>query len=227
MSLQIATVSRVPEILKAVFALGPDRRATFYDVDWDEYESLLDELEGSPGKRVYYDKGTLEIISVGYEHERRKELLAGMVDILAEESGRELIPAGSLTLKLKHLRKGAEPDTCFFLRNVDQMLGKDSYDLRHDPPPDLVIEVDITHPSHSKFDIYAKLGVAEFWRYSDHGIEIFELIDGEYVEQDASPAFPFVRSEELSRFLDDYAGKGQLAANRAFRDFVRPRLQAS
>ena len=227
MSLQIATVSRVPEILKAIFALGPDQRAMVYDVEWEEYESLLDELEGSPGKRVYYDEGTLDILSVGFGHERRKESLARMVDVLAEESERELVPAGSLTLKLKRLRKGAEPDSCFFIRNADQMIKKDDYDLRHDPPPDLVIEVDITHPSHSKFDIYASLGVSEFWRYSGSRIEIFELIDGEYVEQDISPAFPFVRAEELSRFLDDYVSKSNLAANRAFRDFVRPRLQAS
>ncbi|MEK7830727.1 MAG: Uma2 family endonuclease [Acidobacteriota bacterium] len=227
MSVQVATISRVPQILKTIATLKQGEWATFRDVDWDEYEELLAELEGNPGKRVYYNEGVLEIMSVSFAHERRKELLARMVDILAEESEMELIPGGSTTLKLQGLRKGAEPDASFFLRNADLMMGKEDYDLRHDPPPDLVIEVDISHPSHSKFDLYAKLGVPEFWRYDDSRIEVYELVDGEYVERDESPIFSFVSAAELSKFLDDYHDKGQITAIRAFREFVNSRLQTS
>jgi Uma2 family endonuclease len=37
--------------------------------------------------------------------------------------------------------------------------------LKVDPPPDLAVEVDISHGSRSKFRIYARLKVKELWRF--------------------------------------------------------------
>jgi len=37
-------------------------------------------------------------------------------------------------------------------------------DLAVDPPPDLVIEIDIPSPSFSKLPIYADMGVPDVWR---------------------------------------------------------------
>ena len=44
------------------------------------------------------------------------------------------------------------------------MAGK-TVDLRSDPPPDIVVEVDITHTDIDKNRLYASLGVPEFWRF--------------------------------------------------------------
>lgn len=37
--------------------------------------------------------------------------------------------------------------------------------LESDPPPDLVLEIDITSSSLDKRPIYAAFGVSELWRY--------------------------------------------------------------
>ena len=43
-------------------------------------------------------------------------------------------------------------------------------DLRRDPPPDLVIEVDVTHSSVPRMPIYAALGVPEVWRLAEGAV---------------------------------------------------------
>jgi Uma2 family endonuclease len=59
-----------------------------------------------------------------------------------------------------------------------------------DPPPDLVIEVDITSPSLDKFPIYARLGVREVWGYDAARASIFVLEVGESAEAGESAALP-------------------------------------
>ena len=40
---------------------------------------------------------------------------------LAEETGLDVMAAGSTTFKRKSLRKGAEPDASFYIRNIDRV----------------------------------------------------------------------------------------------------------
>jgi|SRR5829696_2309807 len=59
----------------------------------------------------------------------------------------------------EHLERGFEPDSCFYIQNEEEVCGKDRMDPAVDPPPDLVIEIDITDPSLNKLPIYAQMGV--------------------------------------------------------------------
>ena len=43
-------------------------------VGWDEYEELLEELEGKRHVRISYDNGTMEIITLSPEHEEPSRL---------------------------------------------------------------------------------------------------------------------------------------------------------
>ncbi|MBO0719619.1 MAG: Uma2 family endonuclease, partial [Blastocatellia bacterium] len=45
-------------------------------------------------------------------------------------------------------------------------------DFRVDPPPDIVVEIDIHHSSVAKLPIYAALGVPEIWRYDGYTLKI-------------------------------------------------------
>jgi len=56
------------------------------------------------------------------------------------------------------------------------MAGQDTIDLATDPPPDLVVEVDITHPSLDKFPIYASLRVPEVWRHDGEPCSFFACV---------------------------------------------------
>ncbi len=68
-------------------------------------------------------------------------------------------PRGSATWKRKKIHKGAEPDTSFYVANAPRIIGKRKLDLESDPPPDIVVEIDTTNESLTKFSIYAGVGV--------------------------------------------------------------------
>src|SRR5438046_9570204 len=95
---------------------------------------------------------------VGLAQEDPNRTLAQLVAIVAEETDQDLFLAGSPTFKRKDLAKGFEPDSCFYIDHAEQVRGKEELDLVTDPPPDLVIEVDITRSSLSRFPIFAALG---------------------------------------------------------------------
>jgi Uma2 family endonuclease len=115
--------------------------------------------------RITYDRGALEIMTLSPEHERLKHLLGYFILILVEELGWNMAGFGSMTFKRKRHQRGLEPDECYWIENELAVRGKDRIDLRRDPPPDLVIEIDWTHSSLDRLAIFAILGVPEVWRF--------------------------------------------------------------
>lgn len=224
MSAQTVT-SRVPEILAILDSLEAGERHLLRDVSWDEYEQLLNELGGGYAPRINYEKGTLELMAPLFIHERDKELVSMLVRTLAEESGLEVLAAGSTTFKRKTLRTGAEPDACFYIHNIDQVVGKNAIDLHTDPPPDLVIEIDVTHSQQSKIKTYARFGVPEFWRFDGKRAEIFELVGKSYVARESSLAFPILRAEDVGALIEQNRSKGDIAATKSFRKWAQARKQ--
>jgi len=117
-------------------------------ISWQTYERLLTELSDRR-LRLTYNRGSLEIVSPSPEHEFGKEMLGRFVETLAEEFEIEIYPLGSTTFKRPEL-SGAEPDKCFYIRNISAVQGKARLDPFEDPAPDLIIEVDITSSSHNR-----------------------------------------------------------------------------
>jgi Uma2 family endonuclease len=74
-------------------------------------------------------------------------------------------------------------------------------DLQIDPPPDLVVEVDITHTDIDKLSLYANLGIPEFWRYNGRVWRIYQLDNEVYREVETSLTFPMVAKAKLYEFL--------------------------
>ncbi|HJQ23659.1 MAG TPA: Uma2 family endonuclease [Blastocatellia bacterium] len=195
-------------------------RLILYDVSWEEYEQLLDEL-GDRALRVSYFQGRLEIMSPSLPHERPKEFLLQLACAVADEFDLTLETAGSTTFKDEQLQMGAEPDTCFYIENAEQIIGKEEINLMTDPPPDVVVEIDIWSESVGKMEFYAAIGVPEFWRYRKGRLYIYHLSDDGYVEAEASRAFPLLTAEVLTRFLEQNKRDGQSATLRAFREWLR------
>lgn len=69
------------------------------------------------------------------------------------------------------------------------------------PPPDLIVEVDITHTHIAKNQFYASLEVPEFWRFNGKIWRVYVLREGVYTEVESSPTFPQVPKERLYEFL--------------------------
>jgi len=205
------------EILEAVEHLPNGATLVVREFSWDDYERLLDNLVDRPGLRISYDSGTLEIMSPTFRHEECQELIGDLVVIFCEVFHLTLQKAGSTTWKNRSLAKGAEADGSFYIRNAKHTIGKDTIDLGQDPPPDVVVEVDVTGSSEGKFAIYAALGIPEVWRYHGKVCRFYALTDGEYNEIAVSGFLPKLSAEMLADAIEIGRSQSQDEARRAFR----------
>jgi Uma2 family endonuclease len=105
-------------------------------------------------------------------HEELKDTITLFVNTVAEEMAINTRSFGSATFQREDLQRGFEPDGCFYIQSVALTAGKTDLDLTEDPPPDLVIEIDLSHPSLPKFPIFAQLGIPEVWRWDRTGFHI-------------------------------------------------------
>ena len=190
-------------------------------ISWETYERLLNEHPDSAGPRFTYDQGRLQIMVLSLLHERVNRTLAALVELVTEEFEIDLIRTGSTTFKRQDLLKGFEPDTCFYLQNAEAISGKDKIDLLSDPPPDLVIEIDISSGSLNKFPIFAAVGVPEVWRFDGETVAIFVLENGEYGKAEHSLALAPLDSEILTKFLADSVEMKSNAWKRSVREWAR------
>ena len=199
------------------------QRVILHGVSWETYERLLADFQDSHAAHFAYDRGALEIMVLSFKHETFNRTLATLVEIVAEEMQGDVINAGSTTFRRADLSKGFEPDTCFYIQNVERVRGKDEIDLTVDPPPDLVIEIDITSPSLNKFPIFAAMGIPEVWRYDGKTVTIFTLENGEYRTQEASVVLPDLTSQVITRFLEDSQAMKRSVWVRSVREWARQR----
>ncbi len=213
--------SQVASILTQIESLRDDKRLILYDVTWEEYQELLDELGEHRRVLVSYSEGVLEIMPLSYRHERYKDFFLRLISALTEELDLPLESAGSTTLQLESVERGAEPDTSFFIQRAAQMIGRETHDLLTDPPPDIVVEIDISRPSYSKKNIYARFGVPEFWTYNGKKFKMLRLEGGSYVETTRSVAFPFLQASDVAAFIERSKSEGHNAAIKSFREWVR------
>ena len=125
----------------------------------------------------------------------------------------------STTLDRADLDKGAEPDNAYYIQNQPKVAGK-TVDLTTDPPPDIVVEVDITHTDIDKNRLYASLGVPEFWRFDGDVWRIYCLVNDVYEEAETSQTLGFVGKEDLYRFLEE-AQRDEVEAEMNLRSWIR------
>jgi Uma2 family endonuclease len=126
---------------------------------------------------------------------------------------------GSTTINRPDLKRGAEPGCAYYIQNKPKVAGK-TVDFSQDPPPDLVLEVDITHTEIDKNSLYASIGVLEFWRYDGQKLQIYVLEANKYIDCDRSPTFPWIQKSYLYNFLEE-SQKDEIAAEIKFRALVR------
>lgn len=214
------------EALKIV----PEGRVTLRNVGWETYERLVQEDPDRSAPRFFYDRGELEILSPSFEHEQIARVVAALIEELLVEQEVDVVSAGSTTFNREDLLRGFEPDSCFYFpEKIPQVRGKRRLSLdAGDPPPDLVVEVDITSPSASRLHIYASLGVPEVWRHDGERLTILGLRrpdtgDAHYAEipESALLAPVGVPAESLSRFVGEGLTSERPAWTRRVREWAR------
>jgi Uma2 family endonuclease len=200
-----------------------EQRTVLHDISWETYEHLLADHRDSSSPRFAYDQGVLEIMVVSSRHERPNRLISLLVELVAEEMDLDLENLGSTTFRRKDLQRGFEPASCFYIQSEERIRGKVEIDSDVDPPPDLVIEVDITSPSLDRFPIYAHFGVPEVWRYDGERVVVYELRNSKYVEVANSLALPWFTSDILTRLVAQGLTMRRTSWARKVREWARGR----
>lgn len=201
-----------------------ERRIVLSGISWELYEQLR-ENEDNWHIRMAYDNGRLELMSPSPDHEGITKLIARMIEAFMEETGVSHRSLRSTTWKRRELGKGCEADECYYILNHDRVRKRRHVDLTVDPPPDLVVETEVSRRLVPKLHIYSALGVPEIWRWRKGRLAAYSLgKDGKYAERAFSLNLPKLRVEDLEHFIDFELAADELEWIRSFRVWVRERF---
>ena len=127
-----------------------------------------------------------------------------------------------MTLRRQLKQRGLEPDESYYIASEPLVRHRRRLDLSKDPPPDLAVEVDVTHKVLDRMEAYSKLGVAEVWRCDKSGLRFYRLTpSGDYRTSKTSVAFPKLTSTDLNRFLNRLEDVDENAMIWEFSDWLK------
>ena len=139
---------------------------------WEQFKFIQKGFEGSPGVRLFYYDGAIEILMPGREHEIFASIIAYLVTTFLVEQGIFFQPTGAMTQEKSGV-VSAQADESYCIESVK-------------PIPDLSIEVVFTSGGISKLERYKALGVPEVWFWEDGSLKLYHLRDGSYEPIDRS-----------------------------------------
>lgn len=202
-----------------------EERITLYDVSWETYQSLLADHVDRQTPRLTYNRGTLEIVgSLSLPREESNAILWSFVEHAATEWSLDTYCVGSMTFVHPGLRLGFSPDTAFYIQHAPHLRRVGQIDPNIHPPPDLVIEIDVSTDSLDKLPVYAGFGVPEVWRVRDGDVTVYTLRPdgtGEYDAAGPSVVLPPLDGETLTRFLSESTATGRVAWLRSVRAWAQ------
>jgi Uma2 family endonuclease len=201
-----------------------EQRVILDNISWSTYLAILQDADSCRG-RITYDRGVLEIMSPSKLHEHVKRLIGRMIEVFTETLNIDIESASSTTFKRADLERGFEADECYYIQHAAEIRAKDDIDMTVDPPPDLIIEVDISRSSLNKFGIYRALAVPEVGRYDGESLRLYALHDHDYIEVQQSRALPQLPIDKLADLLSQRSAFGETQLIRQFRTWLREMFQ--
>ncbi len=172
---------------------------------WEDYCALRDSRGDGSIPHIKFRNGEILLMSPLPRHGREANILADIVKVLLDSETRNYEAFTPITMDIPE-EGGIEPDYCFYIDNWQAAVGKDRIDWQIDPPPDLVIEIDVT--TYTAAEDYAPYRVPEVWLFKKSGLKIYHLQGEAYQQQSSSRYFPEV---DLPQVI---AGVFQVACDR-------------
>ena len=171
---------------------------------WEKFKLIQQASADSPGIRLAYFKGTIELLMPGREHEIFKSIIGYLIETFFSDQGIEFEPTGSMTQEVEEVAS-AQADESY-------CIGQSK------PVPDLSIEVVFTSGGKNKLVRYQAIGVPEVWFWQDGVFSLYRLRSNGYEPIDRSeiPELAALDLELLSRCVL-MAETSRLEAIRAFR----------
>jgi Uma2 family endonuclease len=139
---------------------------------WDQFKLIQQGFDGSPGVRLFYYHGEIEILMPGREHEIFSRIIGYFVSTFLAEKGIFFQPTGAMTQEKVGL-VSAQADESYCIGSAK-------------PIPDLSIEVVFTSGGINKLARYKALGIPEVWFWEDGLLKLYHLRDGNYDSIDRS-----------------------------------------
>lgn len=186
---------------------------------WQDFLALCNSRGDGSIPRIKYRNGEILLMSPLPKHGRDANILADFVKALLDSQNRNYEAFTPITMSLPE-ESGIEPDYCFYIDHWQAAVGKDRLDWVVDPPPDLVIEIDVT--SYSDVNDYLPYRVPEIWLFKQNQLMIYVLQNDVYQLQSNSSSFPEIDVRSLlTRCLQTAAEQVTGAAMRTLRQSLR------
>lgn len=198
----------------------PETRMVLENVAWETYVALADQQSGSL-PRMTYDNGVLELMSPKREHASIGCLIGRIVETYSELMDIEIISVASVTVKRSDLSKAFEADESYYVTHAAQLLGKKEMDFEVDPPPDLVIEVELTSSAIKKMQLFAAMNVLEVWRHDGESLQMYRLLDGAYQRIESSLQLPGLTAQRINETLAQRGSIGETKLIQGFRKSIK------
>jgi Uma2 family endonuclease len=236
--MSVLTINLASEEEAMSVALSPpaaesgDQQMVLRGITWEAYVALNDSLEEGRNPRMTYCDGRLTLLTVSRKHDWFATRLGELARTLAQVLGIPWEDAGSATYRREEKKSGVEGDqTFYFGEHAELMTGSQNIDLTVQPPPDLAVEVEVTHSADDAVIVWGRLGVPEVWRFDPIAEECSFWVrreDGTYAPSAQSIAFPMLTPKDVveQMRLADRLGAGRWNAQLAawVRDVIKPRM---
>ena len=139
-----------------------EMRRVLEGVNWEDYLKLLDATHDFSLPHTY-DEGTLEMMSPGKDHDWVANLIARMIEAAVLALDIPIQSIGSTTLRAATGGAASSQQSLLLgARAASPLQG--NLRARERPPPDLVIEIDVTRSFVPRLPVLAKIGVPKLWR---------------------------------------------------------------
>jgi Uma2 family endonuclease len=145
--------------------------------NWQEFEALEALLAESPGLRITYLDGSIELMTLGESHEQIKSLIGMFLEAYFIASNIEFIPVGSATRRGEAKGTSFEPDESYYLGTKKEN-------------PDLAIEVILTSGNLAKLEKYRRFQIPEVWLWENNQLRVYQLTSDSYQLVENSPLLP-------------------------------------
>lgn len=174
-------------------------------VGFEGYEAIGDALPECPAVRMIYIDGRLTFVTTSRRHDWIADRFGEITKAVALGCGVSWEAAGRATFRRKGLGAGIEGDrTFYFGAHARIMRGGINIDLEVQPPPDLAVEVEVSHPADSAMLTWGRLGVPEVWRIHEEDWDLSYWLrheDGSYARSARSLCLPMLSTEDVTRQL--------------------------
>jgi Uma2 family endonuclease len=218
----MSTTTQAPE--PAVVTSDVDMVTTL-DIGPGNLDRYLDLVGDRRNPLIKYREGSLTLVSPSGRHEVRSDRADGLIKGICAVLNIGYKATASTLFRRPGSDNGIEADKSYYIENEPAVRGlREEIDLAMYPPPDLAVEIVVSHGAGKSLTIYTELRVPEVWVYrvSKRVLEFLHLgADGRYTAAATSRAFPFLTPADVLPWIEPTVDEPDNAWESRLRTWVR------